>query len=65
MNTTETDDSYMDIHEVARLMKASPRHVGNLMRRRQIPYIKLGRLLRFDREQVRLAVAKCTVQARD
>jgi excisionase family DNA binding protein len=54
----------LTIEEVAAYMQASPRHVANLVRRREIPFIKLGALTRFDLDEVKAALAHLTVNAR-
>lgn len=54
----------LTIEEVAAYMQASPRHVANLVRRREIPFIKLGALTRFDLDSVKVALARLTVHAR-
>jgi excisionase family DNA binding protein len=38
----------LDISEVAAILHVSDRHVRRLVFERRIPYIKWGRLLRFD-----------------
>jgi hypothetical protein len=34
--------------EIARHFKCSPRHVNKLMRHRVLPFVKIGRFVRFD-----------------
>ncbi len=47
--------------EVADLLRCSPRHVRNLVNRRIIPVVKLGRSRRFRRDSVLSAVAKLEI----
>ena len=42
----------LDVKELAEVLQVSERHVRDLARAREIPYYKVGRLYRFDREQV-------------
>jgi excisionase family DNA binding protein len=51
--------------ELAEYLQASPRHVHNLRRRRQIPVTKIGRLTRYDLDKVKAALTKMTINARD
>lgn len=48
----------------AELLGISKRHLRTLRAQRLIPYIKLGRVVRFDPEQVARAVARLTVVER-
>jgi excisionase family DNA binding protein len=50
--TKRSDRAYMTSTEVADLLRVSLRTVVNLRRRRVIPHLKIGRLVRFSREQV-------------
>jgi excisionase family DNA binding protein len=50
--------------QVAEMLSVSPRHVGYLRQRRLLPYIRLGRIVRFDRAQLIEAVAALTVATR-
>jgi hypothetical protein len=52
-----------DTAGIAREIKASKRTVQNLMVRRVIPYLKIGRLVRFDVEKVRAALGQLEVRA--
>jgi excisionase family DNA binding protein len=56
-----SDLAYMTSTEVADLLGVSLRTVVNLRRRRVLPHIKIGRLVRFSREQVELALRSYTV----
>jgi len=46
----------------AQRLNCSWRHLVNLRARRQIPYIKLGRIIRYDPVAVDKALAKLTVR---
>jgi excisionase family DNA binding protein len=48
---------------IAREVKCSPRTIDNLMARRAIPFIKIGRLVRFDVAKVKAALARFEVGA--
>jgi excisionase family DNA binding protein len=56
-----SDSEYLTSTEVADLLRVSLRTVVNLRRRRVIPHLKIGRLVRFSREQVELALRSYTV----
>lgn len=49
---------------VADLLGISSRHLRALRSQRLIPYVKLGRVVRFDPEAVAQAVTKLTVGVR-
>jgi excisionase family DNA binding protein len=46
----------------AQALNCSLRHLANLRKRRQVPYIKLGRSVRFDPAAVERALAKLSVR---
>jgi excisionase family DNA binding protein len=48
--------------ELARFLKVSPRTVDTLIATRRIPYIKLGRLVRFRIADVERALTRYTVK---
>lgn len=50
--------------EVAGLLGVSVRHVKSLQARRLVPFVRLGRLVRFDPAQLREALVALTVSAR-
>jgi excisionase family DNA binding protein len=52
---------YLNSSEMAAWLGVSPRTVVNLRRRRLLPHIKIGRLVRFPREQVESALRSYTV----
>ena len=56
-----TDRAYLTSTEVADLLGVSLRTVVNLRRRRVIPHLKIGRLVRFSREQVESALRAYSV----
>lgn len=49
--------------ETAAHLAISKRHLANLMRRRQVPFIRLGRAIRFRLADVEAAIAKLTVRS--
>jgi excisionase family DNA binding protein len=51
-----------DKQGLARQVKCSLRTIDNLMARRAIPFIKLGRLVRFDVAKVKAALARFEVR---
>ncbi len=38
----------IDIHTVAEALGVTPRHIQRLVAERRIPYLKVGRFVRFD-----------------
>jgi excisionase family DNA binding protein len=38
----------LDIHGVAEVLGVTPRHIQRLVAERRIPYLKVGRFVRFD-----------------
>ena len=49
---------YMDSNQLATWLKVSPRTVVNMRRRRQIPYIQMGHVIRYNRAAVEAALKK-------
>jgi hypothetical protein len=49
-------------NEQAARLSCSLRHLQNLKNRRQVPHIKLGRLVRYDPDAVQGAIDKLTVK---
>jgi excisionase family DNA binding protein len=43
---------WMDVSDVARYLKCKERHIRELVYRREIPFCKVGRLLRFHRKEI-------------
>lgn len=68
-HTQQTDepagDRLLTTQELAEYLQASPRHVHNLRRRRQIPVTKVGKLTRYDLDKVKAALTKMTINERD
>ena len=60
-----TGKEIVTIGEIAALLKCSEQHVMNLRDQRLIPCIRLGRLVRYDREEVLKAIEKLTVKEHD
>lgn len=50
------------IEEIAPFIGCSVRHVRNLRNQRLIPYVPLGRLIRYNPEKVMEAIEKLTVK---
>jgi excisionase family DNA binding protein len=42
----------IDIHGVAEVLGVTPRHIQRLVAERRIPYLKVGRFVRFDRAEL-------------
>ena len=53
---------YTTEEELAKELRVSQRHLINLRNRRLIPYIKLGRLIRYDRAAVQKAIQKLSIK---
>jgi len=52
---------FMSSRELADWLHVSLRTVGNWQRRRVVPFLKVGRVVRFPREQVETALAGLTL----
>ena len=42
----------LDIHGVAEVLSVTPRHIQRLVAERRIPFLKIGRFVRFDRAEL-------------
>jgi excisionase family DNA binding protein len=42
----------LDIDETARLLNTTPRFVRRLVQERRVPYLKVGRFIRFDPDEI-------------
>jgi excisionase family DNA binding protein len=42
----------IDIHCVAEILAVTPRHIQRLVAERRIPYLRVGRFIRFDRAEL-------------
>jgi excisionase family DNA binding protein len=49
---TNTPPHLIDMHEVAEVLCVTPRHIQRLVAERRIPYLKIGRFVRFDRAEL-------------
>lgn len=49
--------------EMAKHFKCSERHINNLMKRRVLPYVKMGRFVRFDLAACDLSVKTIQVKS--
>ena len=54
----------LDLPEVAELLGVGERHVRRLVFERRIPFVKWGRLLRFERRAIAEWLAEGRVEAR-
>jgi excisionase family DNA binding protein len=61
VKAANSDERYLNSQELAVWLGVSLRTVVNLRRRRVLPHIKIGRLVRFSREQVESALRSYTV----
>ena len=50
--------------EQAELLRCSLRHLINLRNQRLVPFVRLGRLVRYNPDQVEKAIQKLTVRER-
>lgn len=50
--------------EQARQLHCSQRHLIRMRNRRMIPYVKLGRMIRYDPMKVAAAIEKLTIKER-
>ncbi len=53
----------LDSAELARRLRVTERHVRRLVAERRIPFVKVGRFVRFDEAQVAAWLARATVDA--
>lgn len=49
---TEQDRTMLTVDEAAKILGTSERHVRDLIYRRSIPYLKIGRLVRLDSQEL-------------
>lgn len=42
----------LDATEVAEVLRTTPRHVRRLVEERRIPYVKVGRFVRFEPDEI-------------
>jgi len=54
----------LDETAVCEMLNLSPRHLRGLRERRLIPFVKLGRLVRFNPKSLLPAIDKLTIRAR-
>lgn len=47
-NLNRPDTEWANKAEIAQHFKCSARHINKLMRRRILPFVKIGRFVRFD-----------------
>lgn len=62
MDSTAPLPTLADADEMMKTFKISLRTLGAWRARRLIPYVRIGRVIRYDRVAVAAAVAKLTVQ---
>jgi excisionase family DNA binding protein len=53
----------IDIHGVAEALCVTPRHIQRLVAERRIPYLKIGRFVRFDRAELSVWLDQQRVEA--
>jgi excisionase family DNA binding protein len=53
----------LDGAEVATVLRTTPRHVRRLVEERRIPFVKVGRFIRFDPDDVEAWLISCRVGA--
>jgi hypothetical protein len=59
---TQTIMRFLTSKDVLGMLQCSPRHLLNLRRRRLIPFIKLGRAVRYSPDEVARAISKLSVK---
>lgn len=52
MNTQPKRPQFLDVKEVAELLRLKPRTIYEMVSQRRIPFRKAGRILLFDCEEV-------------
>lgn len=52
MSAAEALPELLDIDQLARRLGTSHRHIRRLIAEQRIPYLKVGRLVRFDPEEI-------------
>lgn len=52
MNPTSTLPNLLDIDQLATHLGTSHRHIRRLVAERRVPYVKVGRLVRFDPAEI-------------
>lgn len=52
----------LTVKEVASLLKCSSKHVADLRDKHRIPCVRLGRLVRYNPEEVMKAIEKLTIK---
>jgi len=55
----------LDAVEVAEALRTTPRHVRRLVEERRIPFVKVGRFVRFDPAEIGTWLAGHRVQVTD
>ncbi|MDA8061599.1 MAG: helix-turn-helix domain-containing protein [Actinomycetota bacterium] len=53
MTTTGTVPRLLTIDQLAEQLGITTRHVRRLIAERRVPYVKVGRLVRFDEEEIK------------
>ena len=59
---TPLNGPLLDIDSVAEALAVTPRHVQRLVSERRIPYLKVGRFVRFDPSELNLWLEKLRVE---
>jgi len=53
-----TEKRLLTVHEVAAFLRSTPASIYDKVKRRVIPYLKLGRSVRFDADQIKAWLQK-------
>jgi excisionase family DNA binding protein len=56
---TQNNTPLLDIDETARLLNTTPRFVRRLVQERRVPYLKVGRFIRFDPHEIDTWLDQC------
>ncbi len=63
--TEQHTNELLDVNELAELLKVSRTSVYRLIERRELPFLKLQRVIRFRRSDVDEYLDRCRVASRD
>jgi excisionase family DNA binding protein len=55
----------LDVLEVAEVLRTTPRHVRRLVEERRIPFVKVGRFVRFDSDEIGIWLSSHRVAVTD
>lgn len=57
MTNNQNDPQLLNIEELAQRLGITVRHVRRLVAEKRVPYYKVGRLIRFDRDEIAMWLA--------